>query len=84
MSIPRLYLIYKRDETSQNLPEGAVVRKATRTIEMHSVSCKSRKCCIYDVILTNLDDPGGGTPPPPEDANGQTSTPLMHTAVAVS
>ena len=27
---PRLYLIYKRDETSQNLPEGAVVRKASK------------------------------------------------------
>ena len=79
MSIPRLYLIYKRDKTSQNLPEGAVVRKASKFF-----SCKSRKCCIYDVILTNLDDPGGGTPPPPEDANGQTSTPFMHTAVAVS
>ena len=76
MSIPRLYLIYKRDKTSQNLPEGAVVPKASK------FSCKSRKCCIYDVILTNLDDPGGGTPPPPEDR--QTSTPFMHTAVAVS
>ena len=30
MSIPRLYLIYKRDKTSQNFPEGAVVRKASK------------------------------------------------------
>ena len=74
MSIPRLYLIYKRDKTSQNLPEGAVVRKASKFFS------KSRKCCIYDVILTNLDDPGGGNPPPP----GQTSTPFMHTDVVVS
>ena len=51
MSIPRLYLIYKRDKTSQNLPEGAVVCKASK------ISSKSRNCCICDVILTNLDDP---------------------------
>ena len=79
MSIPRLYLIYKRDKTSQNLPEGAVVRTKF-------FSSKSRKCCIYDVISTNLDDPGRGNSPPrlPEDAHGQTSTPFMHTAAAVS